>query len=194
MSNEKKLELELDVMIDTETLAIDPKAAIVQIGLAYRLPGNAYVHTKEICIKPSGYEGARNFIIDASTVKWHSQDLARAANIERCELEGSSVEVAAFILADILASLSNEGQHKLILWSCGTDFDFPILANLYKSQGQIQPWRYGNIRDYRTMRELFKTEVPMNSKGDHTAVADAVAQYEHLKEIRKYINRTEGVW
>ena len=187
-------QLELDVMIDIETLAIDPKAAVVQIGIAYRLPGNAYVQTKEICIKPSSYTDRPGFAISSSTLKWHQQDPARAANIERCELEGCFVDAAPFLLADMLALISNEGNAKLLLWSCGTDFDFPILANLYKAHRQIQPWRYGNIRDYRTMRELFKAEVPMNGKGDHTAVADAVAQYEHLKEIRKYINRTEGVW
>ena len=186
--------LEVDVMIDTETLAINPRAAVVQIGLAYRLPGNAYVQTKEICIRPSSYKGRPEFSVTESTVKWHQQDPARAANIERCELEGVSVDTAPLALADALAIISNEGNCKLILWSCGTDFDFPILANLYKAYGQIQPWRYGNVRDYRTMRELFKAEVPMQRKGDHTAVADAVAQYEHLKEIRKYINRTEGVW
>ena len=189
-----KHQIEIDVMIDIETLAIDPKAAVVQIGLAYRLPGNAYVQTKEICIKPASYEANPGFVIMESTVAWHKKDPARAANIERCELEGIPVSAAPMELFKVLASISNEGSNKLILWSCGTDFDFPVLANLYKAHGQIQPWRYGNIRDYRTMRELFKGEVPMNNKGNHTAVADAVAQYEHLKEIRKYINRTEGVW
>ena len=186
--------LEVDVSIDIETLAINPKAAVIQIGLAYRLPGNAKIQTKEICIKPSIYGSLKGFIVEEYVVAWHKEDPARAANVERCELEGNSLGVATLILADALASISHEGNRKLLLWSCHTDFDFPPLVNLYKAQGKSAPWSYKSVKDYATLRELFKAEVPMRTKGDHTAVADAVAQYEHLKDIRKYLNRTEGVW
>ena len=52
---------------------------------------------------------------------------------------------------DYCNNLTRNGEHELILWSQGTDFDARILGHAIENVlGVPRPWKYNMIRDART--------------------------------------------
>lgn len=76
------------------------------------------------------------------------------------------------------------------VWCKGSDFDFVILADAYRKETENgTPWKYNQVRDFRTLTKLFpfiKSPVPYKV---HNALTDAICQAAHLKEIFSYVNR-----
>lgn len=182
-----------DVMIDLETLAMHPKAAVIQIGLAYRMEGDSNIHSSDIKVNPDLVIG-NPFVSDSKTIAWHKADSIRDMNLRDCYSQGTSPAAAAQLLLSTIQHIKEHAKYSITLWACGTDFDIPIVTNLLSYAGLRPNWSYTFVRDYRTIRELFKDDVPIDYTNDHTAEQDAINQYQHLKTIRKHINREFGVW
>lgn len=70
-----------------------------------------------------------------------------------------------------------------IIWCKGTDFDTAILAHAYRQQGVDAPWRYNDVRDFRTIKKMFSESLVVTAPNlnPHNALADAVHQAKELQ-------------
>jgi len=167
------------VMIDLETLSLEPTAYVFQIGIVFNIQGIEVVY--EIDIEPS-FPGA-TYDINPDTVAWHKQDRERASNLSYCELSGISHKEAGEKLLFLLDLATEDSTYTLNLWAAGINFDFPILEHMLKSEGLKPNWPYNSLRDFRTVRELFKHRVPASYSNSHTAMSDALNQHRHLMKL-----------
>ena len=167
------------VMIDLETLSLEPTAYVFQIGVVFELKGVEAAY--EIDIDPSLLN--TSYDINPDTVAWHRQDRERSGNLDQCGLEGISHRTAGEQLLYLLETATEDGAYTLNLWAAGINFDFPILEHMLKSEGLKPNWPYNSLRDFRTARELFKHRVPASYKNSHTAMSDALNQHRHLMKL-----------
>lgn len=168
------------VMVDLETLAIGPKAAPIQAGLCYQNTAGVMV-TYTAAVSPARYrEAGVDFKIDQGTIDWHKK--TNPANYE--STLGSTLTPAqlAHGINNFIREAKQDASHSIWLWSCGTDFDIPILYNLFAYAGIKPCWSYSYVRDYRTVRELFP-HIPARKSNDHNALNDTINQFHHLNEI-----------
>jgi hypothetical protein len=180
------------IMLDLETLAIAPNAAVIQAGLAYLDSESNMVKVSEYSCSPMAYrELSSKFEMTQDTVNFHKK--VNPENYTKCIESDLTVGELAVKIRDEIKYAKFGESHAIWLWCCGTDFDIPILNNLL-SQCNVKPvWAYGNVRDYRTLRELYKNEIPLGKKGDHSAGKDAAVQYMHLHRILERLGKWETV-
>lgn len=184
-----------NVMIDLETLAIDPRAAVIQAGIVYtNLLGEVegwefncspLQYRENLAGGKAGAKGDENFVLEQNTINFHHKE--NPHNFELCVQSNTSLQEFANDIRNTIELAKADGKYAIWLWSCGTDFDIPILCNLFKHAGIKPNWSYSNVRDYRTLREIYKEQVPKAYKNDHSALGDARNQYLHLMEILDYI-------
>jgi exodeoxyribonuclease VIII len=60
------------------------------------------------------------------------------------------------------------------VWSHGAVFDIVILEDLLRQMKRIEPWKFWNCRDTRTLFDLADPEMPQTAK--HNALEDARRQ------------------
>ena len=70
-----------------------------------------------------------------------------------------------------------------LIWICGNR-DIIWMESAYTACGMDVPWRYNQMRDFRTIRELSGIPAPERT-GLHDAKADALYQAEYLIQICK---------
>jgi len=176
-----------NVMIDTETLSLCPDAAIVDVGAVYR-DASGLACMFECSVSPRQYSVQhREFHIDPKTIAWHKQN--NRANLDEYFRSEETPQSMAGKLVDFLEQAKEGGQYELKIWCCGTDFDIPKLEHLLSPSRGVHklPWKYSNVADYRTLRDLFPAamrKVPRN-ENKHGALSDAVHQFLVLEEILK---------
>jgi len=92
----------------------------------------------------------RGMSIEEDTQKWWMEQNAEA----RSELMFQPAKDITNVLQsfiDYCNELTRNGEHELILWSQGTDFDARILGHAIENVlGVPRPWKYNMIRDART--------------------------------------------
>lgn len=172
------------ISLDTETLSLDPHAAIIDIG-AVNLITDHKLHCR---LNPNWYLDRPNFVIDKATVKWHDDKnpgyLDWLCNI------GVSGGCALTMLAGWLQDQYEQGE-ELHIWCKGKDADIPWLNNFfaYAAAAPIKPpYDYRNTHCLRDIAQLYP-EVKPGHFGNHTALADAIAQGEHLRDLAAHSNR-----
>jgi hypothetical protein len=79
------------------------------------------------------------------------------------------------------------GDDKACVWSCGADFDLPMVAHAYRQIIVDVPWKFWNSRCYRTYKNLPGAErIKVPRQGTHhNALQDAIYQAQHLQAIHK---------
>ena len=169
---------ETNVMIDFETYGVRPNAVILSLGMV------VVEDPKIFFYEAPSREDQNHRSTDESTLAWWSTQTISpprptCSYNEFCDL-----------VHNWLCSLSGD----IILWANGSDFDIPILNSVYKDSGRLSPWKYNNVRDYRTFRKVFY-EVPVTpfQGTKHNALDDARNQAEHLKDILTYIEGRRDV-
>lgn len=160
-------------MIDLETLATSPGATIVSIGVQLFHPLKGLIKKtfyRELDWKSQGRE------ITADTIKWWRGQTpeARKAFNGTLSLERMLIELSEFL------------PDNTIVWGNGSIFDIAILENAYDDCMIDVPWKYYNIRDCRTVVDLYELKRGGLRKsiggGSHNALKDATCQ---AKEIVK---------
>lgn len=153
-------------MIDIETLGTRYDAQIIQIGACYfnRNTGDTDVGFS------ANIDGALQdeFTIDYDTIKWwtEQEDRARALVFEN-----------PIPLPEALGALYRFlNQPDVLLWS-HTTFDIPILMNAFNVVGMPCPVPFRNMRDLRTLMDLYGEKVSIDRQGvHHHALDDAKYQ------------------
>lgn len=165
-------------MLDIETLGLEPTAVVLSLGAVFfdelgeLLEGVHYVFNR------SEYARRTGFTTNVETVVWWMQQSEDARKI----FAQTTVPIVES-LADFSRSYAK--YECKTVWANGVQFDIPILENLHKQFNMVQPWRYNQARDYRTVRQLFPDIKPDVYDGvvAHNALSDARFQARHLVKI-----------
>ena len=163
------------VMLDLETLATTADAAIMSIGaVKFDLESDALDDAgfyASISVVSNTDKGRR---IDEETLIWWVQQ-EKAAQAVFTEPKQA--------LSAALEDLSDWfDREDLFVWSCGADFDLPMLAHAYRQHDWLPPWKFWNARCYRTMKSLFPGAKAQKGV-KHNALDDAITQAKHLQAI-----------
>lgn len=167
------------IVVDTETLALDSKAAVVDIGAVMAM-GKFEPNSFQLFIKPSSYVGTP-FEIDQDTINWHETN--KPGYLDACENSGVSFQEAALEFHTWLSGFSANAE--LHMWAQGKDFDQSILGWLFKQCGIKPAYSY---RNFHCTRDLLFLNPAARIKGGqdeaaHTALADAQWAANQLNAI-----------
>lgn len=170
------------IMVDTETLSLARNAAVIDIAAVVVGTQNAgsemeyfhkYINPDEYMLVPA--TGSK-FHIDKNTVAWHKS--GESPSLKQAELEGVAVAVATKEFYFWLKAQQERGP--LYVWCDGSDFDIPVLTNLFNFSGVSIPWSYRCVRDLRTLVNVLATDKPAGA--DHSALGDAKCQAQWLED------------
>ena len=167
-----------NLMLDIETAGKKPGCPILSIAVVpFEKPAD-YLYIK------CHYESQLNsgFIQDQETMAWWAGQPEAAYNEAfsgQAPLKDSLYNLSAYL------AVQGEAQ----LWSCGTDFDFPVLVHAFNHYNIPVPWAYNAINDYRTLKKLFSYVKVGENLNKHNALADATYQAEHCQAILNWVER-----
>lgn len=166
----KQYKPKTNIIVDTETLALDSKAAIVDIGAVIGYGMFNCQPSFHVKIKPSSYAGTL-FEIDADTIQWHNTN--KPGYLDDLEANGVSFQEAAAVFNDWLSGFAQNSD--LHMWAQGKDFDQSVLGWLFKQCGIKPAYSY---RNFHCTRDLLYLNPGARIKGGqdeaaHTALADA---------------------
>ena len=174
------------LMIDLETLSTTPKAVVVSIGCAgYDREGKALTFHKKLELQSQINKGRE---ISESTLKWWMGQTDDA----RKEFIGP-VTPTGMALADLLGDLTfNFALEELIVFGNGANFDITIIEDLLTTYGYATPWKFTNVRCYRTLKYLVPGAKLVREGTHHTSASDSASQLKHLEEIVKVLDKKLG--
>ena len=164
----------MHLMIDLETLATTPNAAILTIGACKFDPHSTDVHStyyERIVLETQESYGR---IINEETLGWWSQQDPQIQ--EDAFGEGTD----RIDLKDAMKKLYTFGLGTTNVWSHGSIFDVVIIEDICRSFQQAVTWKFWEVRDTRTLFDLAKVDVRI--EGKHNALTDAVAQAKAVQE------------
>ena len=164
-------------MVDLETLATTPDAAILAIGACRFDPkGNDIDTTFYERVKLETQENY-NRVINEDTLSWWSQQDKQIQ--EDAFGEGED----RIDLQDAMKKLYTFGLGTTNVWSHGAIFDIVILENICRSFQQAITWKFWEVRDTRTLFDI--ADININVQGKHNALTDAVAQAKAVQQAYK---------
>lgn len=162
------------VMLDIETLGLDPGAAILSTGACRFTPGAGVTDTFYAEIDRATCLDAGLHVDEDTLEWWRSKDPALAP------LGGETP------LADALEDLSRFIGTADEVWANSPAFDCELLEAAYEAVGSVEPWEFYQERDVRTLRALpCAVELEMEGR-EHHALDDAVHQ---AREVAATIER-----
>jgi exodeoxyribonuclease VIII len=171
-----------NVMIDLETMGTRHNAPIIALGaVAFNLATLEIGEKFYVNINLAS-SVALGSVMDPETVMWwmqQSEDARKAVTRKGRQAPEVLVDFSDWLTSNAVALKDRR------IWACGTDFDCVILAEHYRKAEIDVPWMYYATRDYRTIRELWKSVPEGTRVGAHNALDDAVHQVSHLFKIRK---------
>lgn len=161
------------LVLDLETLAIHPHAAITEIGIVDILTD------QQLYLQINPHEMKEGFVQDPKTIEWHlTRDPSYLINLVHTGVRPCH---AAGALHNWLMQVKANSDKELVIWCQGTDFDIPIISNFLKHYQYLLPWKYLDVRDIRTLAALFP-QVEYK-KGNHTAIEDARMAAQYLRKL-----------
>lgn len=164
------------VMIDLETLGLDPGATILSIG-AVRFNAEGLGETFHESISLESCEEA-GLTIDAGTLDWWLQQ----------DESVKGVLTGGVNLEKVLAEFSAFYGDATEIWAFSPSFDCEILSHAYQAVEIVKPWTYRDERCCRTLVSLpIAAEVDRDGP-EHDALADAIYQ---AKTVSKTLERMD---
>lgn len=165
------------VMVDIETLGLEPGAAILSIG-AVRFDTDGVGATFERNIDLESCQDA-GLTIDAGTLEWWLQQDTDAQHV----LTGGEP------LADALGDFKAFYEFADEIWANSPAFDCEHLAAAYDAVGGSVPWEYYEQRDVRTVLSLPVAPDIEQEGTEHDALDDAIHQ---AKAVGQTLAALEG--
>lgn len=180
-------------MLDLETMATTPTAAIVQIGAVlfnadrvddWQVPLDHHLRDFEctIALQSSLLAGLD---LDSGTLAWWRQQSTEAKASISGEAVSLNIALENFTqwFWSLQPHLEKRPQSVIKLWAYGAAFDVAVLENAYNKCGLEAPWYYRNVRDTRGLFEMAQNLTGWQRPKrvvSHTALADARAQAEDV--------------
>lgn len=161
-----------NVMLDIETFGTLPGSVIRSIGavtfdLAGKVGETFYVNIdKQSCLDAG-------LVVDPKTEEWWSQQSPAARQsleVDPKPLHTALLNFRTWFLA----------RNAPFVWSQGANFDPPLLEAAYVASGIGLPWKFFNVRDTRTVYDLFgfDTRDIARKRIHHNALDDTLHQVE----------------
>jgi hypothetical protein len=178
-----KRQLQLNVMVDLETLGTVPGSSILSIG-AVAFDSNGLGAEFYIVINSQSCldYGLR---VSPETLAWWGNQSTRAKEVL---IKASTSDIPLPIALNRFTNyLAQYGLKKVRVWGCGSDFDNALLASSYEAIGSKPPWPYYNNRCYRTLKNLNRAIKAKPSGTYHNALDDAKRQALHAIELLNHI-------
>ena len=171
-----------NIMIDIETLGTSHTSLVLSIG-AVEFDANGVSKEFEVVIQPESCE-ALGLTVDVRTVLWW---LDQSKEAQDAFLVGKKLALPR-ALAELVSAFNWKDA---IVWSNGSDFDFPILENAFAACGVEAPWKYYNKRDFRTLKRIVPSaeyeDVKVDATLGHKALDDAKSQALTLINIMNHL-------
>ena len=160
------------IMVDLETWDTTASAVILSIGAC--IIGADPKRFDTLYLELSTYTQYMR-TKSVSAMEWWEQQ-------GNCPCNGrTSLVDALYHLRDYLARITV----RPIIWCKGTDFDVSILTHAYGQMGVPTPWKYNDVRDFRTVKKMFGESMvtTISNPKPHDALEDAVFQAQQLYSI-----------
>jgi len=172
----------MDIMIDLETLATTPDAAILSIGAVKFDPWSNNINFENfycrVDIDSCNRLGLRT---DNSTIEWWSKQ-SKEAQEEAFSPDGR------IDIVDAMNQLYKFCWGSKHVWSHGAAFDIVILETIFRKLEKTTPWKYYEVRDTRTLFDLgIDPCQPKTLK--HHALEDARNQAVGVQNIFKQLSK-----
>lgn len=168
------------LMIDIETTGTRPGCKVLSIGaFGFNEEGQQVEFYEKISPRHSIDEC---FFDEDQTLEWWKKQPAEVM-LEAFSGHKTPAEVIAEFKQWFIKNF-NPGRRdmKFTAWSCGTDFDFPILQELFSRTGHKLFWNFWQHRDYRTLKEIFPEIKKAEGNAEkHNALEDSKAQTRGLR-------------
>ena len=165
------------VMLDLETLGLNPGCVILSVGAAeFDVDGVGETFYRSISLDSCDKVGLE---IDAGTLEWW---LDQDENVQDQLVGGES-------LGDVLEDFAVFYGYADEIWANAPSFDCEILEAAYEAANAPVPWEFYQERCYRTLKNL-PGAVDVERNGDHhDALDDAVHQAERAsRTLAKWSN------
>jgi hypothetical protein len=174
--------MKLATTIDIETLGVKPDCVVLTIGAVKFDPLGDFVDRENGLYFRLNVDQQTDLgrTTDQGTLDWWStQD---PAVLEEALSDDNRTDVA-----EVLAALNRFLVGSDDIWCQGPVFDICILENLYRMMGQPIPWNYWQIRDSRTLFQVYG-DPRSKSKGlHHNALEDCVDQSIAVQTLLKKV-------
>lgn len=141
------------VVIDLETLDTAETAVVVTISaIKFNRFGGIVELCNQGCSEFSQYINVTEQLINGRTTSGGTLEWWRNQSDEakRSLLNSAEVEPVGEALKDLTVFIDG-----CQLFSRGTDFDFKILADMFKQLDMKVPWKFNQVRDVRTYIDAF---------------------------------------
>jgi len=177
----------VDCMIDLETLATSPDAAILTIGAVKFDPFGNDVDFEE---KDKFYVKVDldscndlNLTVSEDTLNWWATQ-SKEAQEEAFNSEGR------IHIEDAFAGLYKFCWGSQRVWSNGAGFDVVICETVFNRIHKAIPWSYWQVRDVRTMFDL-GIDPKRPAVTAHNALEDAIAQAISIQNVCRKLKEHE---
>lgn len=169
------------LMVDLETLATTPNAAILTIGAVTFDPNSTRIYDEFYRrIEIESLDALDTYIDDGTLEWWSKQD--QVAQDEAFDPEGR--EPIQNVLEDFYKFCMGSSK----FWSHGATFDIVILEYYFRKINKPFPWNFWDVRDTRTIFDLgLDPEMPQANK--HNALEDAKRQAIGVQNMFKKLGR-----
>lgn len=159
-------------MVDIESWDTQASAIILSIGgcLVHSAPETLPTFYYEVRVD-NQYMRSKSM---ATMQWWESQG--------NCPCNGT---IELYYALEELSKYLHQFSSTPIVWSKGTDFDIAVLANAYNQSHLPTPWKYHDVRDFRTVKKLFGASLisTIENTDPHHALQDAVFQAKQLHAL-----------
>ena len=168
-------------MIDLETMGNRSTSAIASIGAVWFEPCGSWIgrtfhmHVDLVDCQRHG------LTIGADTVLWWLGQSEEAIASLRNGQDCAAPLVTALEALDAFVDFDDPEFGEI--WCNWTSFDFPILANAYRSIGCKAPWNHWHERDLGTIKSLSPDLRIERSGTHHNALDDALHQARLVQHI-----------
>jgi hypothetical protein len=165
------------VMLDIETLGVDPGAAIISIGACRFELGFGWTQEELYVTVDRESCTDHGLHIEEDTLSWW-----RDQDTDLAPLDGGEP------LPDALAELRAFVEDADELWANSPKFDMAMLEAAYDAVDTEVPWAFHELRDVRTVRALpGAVELDMTGR-EHHALDDARHQADEVAETLSKLN------
>ena len=159
-------------MVDIETLATTPSAAMISFGACHFDIDTGVISDKlnvNIVMRDVAKTG---LVVSKDTLQWW---LRQDKEVFRSSQENAiSHKDAMKIISDYLEKYKNSR-----LWQWGS-LDFPVIESNLIKQGYEAQWKYWRVDNARTVFNVFGVDIGCDRNAHHNAMQDAVDQAQYL--------------
>jgi 3' exoribonuclease, RNase T-like len=173
----------INLMVDLETMGLRPDAAIVSIGAvmfdANELGPEFYT---PVCLEDCKRLGLTT---DQSTVDWW----AKQSEDARAAWSDEHAPMLLEVMSAFTQFVRQEGGPDVLVWGNGAAFDPVLLESAYRVLDADPPWKFYNVRCFRTMKNVY-SNFPVPRQGTHHHALDDA---KHQARVLQHIAQTHGL-